>query len=201
MGSDEASGGVDEMAEAGTKGASNTAVDMTKNTCSIPAADVPANFPTYLLTNCAAYRLVEELAAQVKTCAELNTLGANANGLYYIYDPASTSEATVAQCSLPTQVGTPDAPVIVVLTHDARTNNTLFYGMLFVRSDNGTASLVGVGSTQFFGSVVVEGGINMAGNFTLVYDDTSISSSPNKFPKTAKFGRIPGSWLDASTGF
>jgi hypothetical protein len=41
----------------------------------------------------------------------------------------------------------------------------------------------------------------MTGNFTIVYDDTSSSSDPHKLPKSAKFGRVPGSWLDAKTSF
>ena len=41
----------------------------------------------------------------------------------------------------------------------------------------------------------------MTGNFLIVYDDTSANTNPNHLPKSAKFGRVPGSWLDAKTSF
>jgi hypothetical protein len=41
----------------------------------------------------------------------------------------------------------------------------------------------------------------MTGGFTIVYDDTASSSDTHKIPKSAKFGLVPGSWLDAKTSF
>jgi hypothetical protein len=52
-----------------------------------------------------------------------------------------------------------------------------------------------------FGSVVVEGDVDFKGSLTIVYDDTSVSSDTHKLPQSAKFGRVPGSWLDAKTAF
>lgn len=147
--------------------------------------------------NCAVYALVEQFGAESITCAELTALGADASGLYYVDDYASTGA-----CGLPDQVGSPDSPAIVVLEQEVTVGkNTLFYGMLFVRSDDNTAEMTGNGNPKIFGSIVVEGDIKLTGNLDLVYDDTSVGSDPNKLPPTAKFGRVPGSWLDDSSGF
>jgi hypothetical protein len=162
----------------------------------------PINGTGFTLTNCsptpncAINALEGELAAQEKTCAELNALGAAASGLYYITDSGFGSE-----CALPAQVGSPGSPAIVVVNERARLNGTLFYGMLFVRSDNKNAELRGNGNTKVFGAVVVEGKVDLAGNFSLIYVDTAVSNSPNVLPPSAKFGRLPGSWLDDRSGF
>lgn len=169
--------GVDyEASEASTNGA-------TLQNCSGPA-------------NCAIYALTEDLGAESVTCAALNALGPAATGLYYVTDSSSGTP-----CGLPDQLGTPDAPAVVVVNDEARLNQTLLYGMLFVRSDNNTAYLRGNGNSKVFGSVVVEGNVDIVGGLDLVYDDTAVSVKPNKLPKSAKFGRIPGTWLDSRTGF
>jgi hypothetical protein len=141
--------------------------------------------------NCASYVLEDELGAQVVTCAQLNTLGAGASGLYYIK----------GTCDLPSQVGSPSNPVIVVLEGEAQVNNTDFFGMLFVRSNNNTAQFKGVGNSKIIGSLVVEGDINIAGTIDIIYDNTAVNSDSNTLPANAKFARVPGSWLDATEGF
>jgi hypothetical protein len=146
--------------------------------------------------NCAINALEGDLAAQFITCAQLNSLAGAATGLYYITDSSAGTE-----CSLPTRVGSVDSPAIVVMNDAARLNNTVFYGMLFVRSDSNNAFVHGAGSSTIVGSLVTEGSIDMAGSFTLIYDDTSVSNTPNDLPKSAKFGRLPGSWLDSRSGF
>ncbi|GAB2998009.1 hypothetical protein GCM10010960_04420 [Arenimonas maotaiensis] len=141
--------------------------------------------------NCASYTLIDELDAEVITCAQLNALGASASGLYYIQ----------GTCSLPSQVGSPNAPAIVVLEGEATVNNTDFFGLLFVRSNNNTAQFKGVGNSKIIGSLVVEGDIDIAGTIDIIYDNTAVSTDPNQLPKNAKFARVPGSWLDATEGF
>ena len=141
--------------------------------------------------NCASYTLIEELDAEVITCAQLNTLGSSASGLYYIQ----------GTCSLPPQVGSPNAPAIVVLEGEATVNNTNFFGMLFVRSNNNTAQFKGVGNSKIIGSLVVEGDIDITGTIDIIYDNTAVGTDPNQLPKNAKFARVPGSWLDATEGF
>jgi Tfp pilus assembly protein PilX len=142
-------------------------------------------------TNCASYVLEEELGAQVVSCATLNTLGAAASGLYYIK----------GTCDLPGQVGSPNNPAIVVLEGEAKVNNTDFFGLLFVRSNNNSAVFKGVGNSKIIGSLVVEGNIDIAGTIDIIYDNTAVNSDPNTLPSNAKFARVPGSWLDATEGF
>lgn len=152
---------------------------------------VNTNCGTGGVTNCASYVLEEELGAQVVSCAALNTLGAAASGLYYIK----------GTCDLPGQVGSPSNPAIVVLEGEATVNNTNFFGMLFVRSNNNTAQFKGVGNSKIIGSLVVEGDINITGTIDIIYDNTAVNSDPNTLPSNAKFARVPGSWLDATEGF
>ena len=142
-------------------------------------------------SNCASYVLEEELGAQVVTCAALNALGAAASGLYYIK----------GTCDLPAQVGSPNNPAIVVLEGEAKVNNTDFFGLLFVRSNNNSAVFKGVGNSKIIGSLVVEGNIDIAGTIDIIYDNTAVNSDPNTLPSNAKFARVPGSWLDATEGF
>lgn len=141
--------------------------------------------------NCASYTLISELNAEVITCAQLNTLGASASGLYYIQ----------GTCDLPGQVGSPNAPAIVVMEGEAKVNNTNFFGMLFLRSNNNTAQFKGVGNSKIIGSLVVEGNIDISGSIDIIYDNTAVSTDPNQLPRNAKFARVPGSWLDATEGF
>lgn len=149
--------------------------------------------------NCAIYYLTapDELNAQQVTCAGLSALGSSASGLYYVTDSSAASE-----CSLPAQVGTPEAPALVVVNDKAQLNSTLLYGMLFVRSNNNTATLRATGHAQIYGSVVVEGSTNIAGSFTIVYSNAQTSKPGKKLPETTRFGLLPGSWLDgAKAGF
>jgi len=142
-------------------------------------------------TNCASYVLEEELGAQVVACDALNAFS---SGLYYIK----------GTCDLPGQVGSPNNPAIVVI--DAlegvqQINNTDFFGMLFIRSNNNKATLQGNGNSKIIGSLVVEGDINITGTIDIIYDNTAVNSDSNTLPSNAKFARVPGSWLDATEGF
>jgi type II secretory pathway pseudopilin PulG len=150
---------------------------------------VPATFDAGRPTNCAAWAMYNEFdATSIATCGSLDSAS---SGIYYVR----------GGCDLPNQVGSPNNFVIVVVTSngtEVKFNGTTFYGLLFIRSDNDTAQLHGVGNSKVFGSVVVQGEVDIAGTIDIVYYDTSISGNPNVLPKTAKFGVIPGSWLDNS---
>jgi hypothetical protein len=155
----------------------------TSQDCGDPAID------------CAIWALKNDLGAKEVTCAQLNAEGTNARGLYYVTDSAA------ARCSLPSQLGSPTSPAIVVLDNQARVNNSLVYGMVFVRSANHTADVTGGGGAKIFGALVVEGSVNMNGNFDLVYVDWSmIGNDPEEPPPASFFGRVSGSWLDATRG-
>jgi hypothetical protein len=148
-------------------------------------------------TNCAIRALTEadELGATSVTCAELVALAASAEGMYYVTDSSDGNE-----CSLPSQVGSPDAPAIVVLNETARLNNTIFFGMLFVRSNDLTANLRGNGQAEVYGSVVVQGSTDITGGLRLVYDDTSANGPGDRLPESTRLGRVSGSWLDSTRG-
>lgn len=154
------------------------------------------------IANCAVNYLTSttELNAQQVTCAQLNALAASATGLYYVVEFAGdTNPDDDSECGLPSQLGTPDAPAIVVVNNKVKMNSTLLYGLLFVRSSSDSAELSGVGHAQVFGSVVVEGSVKtMAGGFTIVYSNVKISKPGNDLPETTRFGLVPGSWLDNS---
>lgn len=146
--------------------------------------------------NCAIFDLTDPtlLGATPKTCAELNALGANASGLYYITDSATSL------CQLPSVVGKPDAPAIVVLDNQAKINGTLFYGLLFIRSDAKNGVLTFAGNADIYGALVVEGTATGHGNVTIVYLDTSIGGPDKRLPETTRLGRVSGSWLDNARG-
>lgn len=144
--------------------------------------------------NCFDYAMTEEFSPTI--VADCSSLGPGSSGIIYVTGPcASLSGVTV---------GSVDSPAIVVIKQDNTTlrlgNNFVMYGMLFVHADANNADVQGT-NPQFYGSLVVEGSIKMTGQFTIVFDDTSAASDPNKIPKSAKFGLVPGSWLDAKTSF
>jgi Tfp pilus assembly protein PilX len=147
------------------------------------------------IANCAINALLDTstLNANSVTCAQLNALGAAASGLYYVND-----YATNGQCTLPSQVGSPSSSAIVVVDEEARINGTLFYGMLFVRSDDKTASLTFTGNADIYGALVVEGQATGHGNVNIVYLDTSTSTTGKKLPEGTRLGRVSGSWLDST---
>jgi len=147
--------------------------------------------------DCAIYAMREDLGFEFVTCAQLNALGEDADGLYYVSDSAAND------CTLTDQIGAPENDVIVVLDDVAKVNNLLLYGMLFVRSDNNTAEMTGNGHAQVFGSVVVQGNVSLAGGIDLIYYDWGAEgNSPDDPPPPARyFGRVGGSWLDDDDGF
>jgi len=153
---------------------------------------VPPTFDSGRPTNCAVAALNTEFDAT--SIADCGALSGESTGIYYVR----------GSCQLPEQVGSPDNSVIVVVNSnsaDVRLNSTLFYGLLFVRSDNDTARLTGAGNSKVFGSIVVQGDVEIAGTVDVVYYETSISNNPFVLPKSAKFGLVPGSWLDSRAGF
>jgi hypothetical protein len=156
--------------------------------------------------NCVDYAMREEFDAKVLgSCASLD---ANSSGIIYVPDGCT---------SLPGTVGSADNPVILVLDQsdkgsgdvqlDLNGSDAVFYGLLFVHDDvpktaSGDTPLVtGNGDQKVFGALVVEGNVDISGNITVVYDDTSVSGDTHKLPTSARFGRVAGSWLDSGTAF
>lgn len=144
--------------------------------------------------NCFDYVMREEFDPEI--VSDCSGLSASSSGIIYVTGPCT---------NLPTQIGTVENPVILVVNQGSTelqiSAQTLFYGMLFLHSDDQSARLRGNGNAKVFGAVVVEGNVDFQGSLTIVYDDSSVSSDTHKLPKSAKFGRVPGSWLDAKTAF
>jgi hypothetical protein len=93
--------------------------------------------------------------------------------------------------------------VILVVDGEVSINgNVDFYGMLFARSNNNTARVRGNGNVKIFGSLVVEGNVNVTGSIDIVYDPTAATGNAGgAIPDSVRFGRVTGSWLDSQTGF
>lgn len=146
--------------------------------------------------NCAIYALTsaDQLGAQLVTCDQFKTIGAEAVGIYYITDSAADL------CDLPDQVGSPSTQALVVVDDQVRLNKGVFYGMLFVRSDNKDAELTINGNALVFGSIVVEGSTKGSGSPTIVYDPTNTSGPGKKLPEETRLARLSGSWLDGNRG-
>ena len=151
--------------------------------------------------NCFDYAMMNDLGLDAGTHKFNNctSLDANSSGLYYI----------TGNCIIDGTVGSPTAPVILVVTGDGTVKSTaILYGMLFIHRDNidaekndGPKFTLDLQGGTVFGSIVVEGDISVAGNPVVIYDDTSVNNDPNTFPTSATFARVPGSWLDSSSGF
>lgn len=142
--------------------------------------------------NCAAAALIDEFNATV--LADCSTLNTTSTGIFYV----------TGNCDLH-DIGSATNPVIVVVDGDVRINGNLaFYGMLFARNDtvNSTAVRVsGTGNVKIFGSLVVEGSVDIHGNLDLVYDSTNVAGNPGgAIPDSVRFGKVSGSWLDSQTG-
>lgn len=146
--------------------------------------------------DCAVAALVNDLGATTTSCAGLNALGSAASGLYYVTDVGGCNFKNSTGGS----IGSPTQSVVVVVEQSADIQVN-FYGLLFVRSKNNTADVDIQGNNKLFGAMAIEGDIKVTGTIDIVYDDVSISTDPFTFPKSAKFARVPGSWLDASQGF
>src|SRR5262249_11449693 len=124
--------------------------------------------------------------------------GPDSYGLYYV-----TGDCTIGSIT----VGSPKAPVIIVVFGDATLKGTVLYGMLFVHSDHiatetsSTHYRFDMQGATIFGALAVEGNISISGNSILVYDDTSLNVDPYKLPTKVRFARVPGGWLDSDKGY
>lgn len=138
-------------------------------------------------SNCAVYAVVDQFGAT--PLADCSSLDTNSSGIFYI-----TGDCTLGD------VGSKNSSVVVVVDGSIRVGGVVF-GLVFARSDNNNNSQAITGNGKIFGSLVVEGNVAVGGNLDIVADETSASGKTTKLPRSAKFGRLPGSWLDARSGF
>ena len=151
--------------------------------------------------NCFDYAMLNDVGLDASThkLNNCNSLNAASSGLYYI----------TGNCNIAGTIGSATAPVILVITGTGDLGpNGILYGMLFIHRDNidaekndGNNFTLSMNGGTIFGSVVVEGDIKVAGNPVVIYDDTSVNNDSFTFPVSATFARVPGSWLDSSSGF
>jgi hypothetical protein len=138
-------------------------------------------------------------AGGTKLTGGCSALSSSSNGLYYMANDDTTA------CTLNSDVGSPDSPVVAVVNGPVTFTGGNFFGMLFIRWTQGGPApdplLQIAGNGNVFGSVVVDGKVDGNGTFTIVYVDTSSGTPGSKLPATTRFARLPGSWLDNSTGF
>jgi hypothetical protein len=52
-----------------------------------------------------------------------------------------------------------------------------------------------------FGSVVVEGDVDIAGSLNIIYVESTGGKPGSKLKASTTFARLTGSWLDATQGF
>jgi len=145
--------------------------------------------PTEFGGDCAKIALHDLGAQRITNC---DTLGPASSGLIWM---------TGTGCRIKDNIGSPGAPVVLVVEDEVRINGAgNFFGLLFVRSSTESAGLKGTGNFRIFGMAVVEGDVDVAGGFSIVYDD-AVAQAINNSPDFMRFGRVPGSWLDARSGF
>jgi type II secretory pathway pseudopilin PulG len=130
-----------------------------------------------------------------ETIDDCSSLDSESSGLYYV----------TGNCDFGDDVGSADNQVVVVVNDALKVNgNTNFFGMIFVRDSSGagdSAEITGNGNFRVFGSVVVEGDVNITGGIEIIYVDTSAGTPGGQLPASTRFARLPGSWLDSSSGF
>ncbi len=158
-------------------------------------AEDAATVGTCNTENCALVALRDKLNATI--LPGCNTLGPTSSGLYYI----------TGTCNFPnnTNIGSATSPVVVVVNGDDSGNKPVsfsknFFGMLFIRSNNNSAEFSSNGG-RFFGSIVVEGDVDLNGNVYIVYDNSITNIPGQPLPLNTRFAKVTGSWLDAAAGF
>jgi len=141
-----------------------------------------------------------ETTPGIKHWADCGTLTSADTGFYW-HRPGDGT------CTLPNaQVGTPSAPVVLITQSDFRlSGNTVFFGIIFVRSpalvnqsvvSSGTYNIDVQGSPQVYGAMVLEGSISPGGSMQLIYDANVLYNVVHG-PPNISMGTLPGSWSDA----
>ena len=142
-------------------------------------------------TNCEVQAL-EDLGFDMSH-ADCSFLNASSTGLYYV--------AGADACEPPGDVGSPDNCVVLVVdeSYDFGHKGN-FHGTIFVRSADDTAEVKGNANGMVFGSIILEGGGKFNGTMDLVYAECDAGNPNSPLSESTRFGRLPGSWLDSSTG-
>jgi type II secretory pathway pseudopilin PulG len=147
-------------------------------------------YPVTSDINKAEISALSDLGAE--TLTDCSTLDSDSEGLYYVS----------GTCQLKADVGSPDHQVVLVADGDVQVSgNFNLYGMLFARDPGTGASFKGAGTVNVFGSVIVEGDVDVSGSLNIIYVESTGGKPGSKLKANTTFARLTGSWLDASQGF
>jgi hypothetical protein len=147
-------------------------------------------YPVTSDINDAEIQALEDLGAEF--ISDCDSLDADSEGLYYVE----------GACELKVDVGSPNNQVVVVADGDIAVNgNFNLFGMLFARDAGSGASFKGNGNVKVFGSVVVEGDVDINGGLDIIYVESTGGQPGGKLKSSTTFARLPGSWLDSQSGF
>ncbi|GAB2494175.1 hypothetical protein GCM10027084_04470 [Pseudoxanthomonas sangjuensis] len=151
------------------------------------------NFPsdlfayTFGVSRDNAVEYLTQYATQINSCAALD---GTSSGLYWV-------TGADASCSLPDIVGSLTGPVVLVsdVPVSGSGNKKQFFGVIFVRETAGTDAFT-LNGGQIYGSVVLEGGGQLHGSPSIVYNKAVLANIRNS-PGFVRYGPIPGSWSDS----
>lgn len=183
--------------------------DMTLAQCKDVVVDspVPDTFETVFSETGDNWDIIYNAAKKVD-CADLD---ANIGDSFYGADGNLKSDSTLpvvwvetpgAECALHTQVGSPDAPIILVIHGDIKMNaGAAIFGILFSFADIYTASetvdFQVNGNAIIYGSAVANTDVNLAnGSHTIYYAPVLLDKLSNNGDGVNLLGRRSGSWND-----
>lgn len=149
------------------------------------------NFPADLFQY--LFGVAETDYQQVKNQA---TVAADCSGLN------SATEGIVwvtGDCNPPGDVGTADAPVLLVVEGDTTINaGDQFYGLLYMFDPSGgTPRLISNGNAHLHGAIIAHDGVDLQlnGGFVLEYD-ADVLAALSRSASNRGLTRLPGSWSD-----
>lgn len=149
--------------------------------------DFPCDlFQFYFGVPRASYEIVKGFAKIINDCTSLN---ANSFGIYWV----SGAECLV---NANTQVGSPDAPVLIVSAASLTRFNggAKVFGVLFITDvEDPAAELQSLGTNTVYGSVIVDGILGQYnGTFQVVWNDNAV----HKAGTGGGLGAVIGGWSD-----
>lgn len=153
----------------------------------IPDTDFPCDlFETFFNTPRSEYQLIKKAAVEISDCDNLNS---SSSGILWITDTGCTLNNT--------DVGTPTSPAVLIsevsVTMVGQVN---IFGVLYIfdgeNNDNG-ASLKGAGRASIYGSLIVDGEIDLfAGTVDVVYAEGVLLQAAG----LNGIGAVNGGWRD-----
>lgn len=112
----------------------------------------------------------------------------NSTNINSIVGLTSTVIWVEGNASLPGDIGTKDAPVILIVNGDLQLgSNSVVNGLVYA-----TGAITGSGSPTIYGALISAGTASANGNLTVVYDPNVLMGVTN----LGKASKIPGSWRD-----